>query len=218
MTAGDALRASLVAGAAAVATSGLVGGSAGNLSVRDGGTLLITPQGARLERLGEAECVEVDLADGTVLTPGGRPSSETGLHRAAYAVTDAGAVVHTHSHFATVLGTLVEEVPAVHYATTAFGGTVRVAPYATFGSPELAAGVAEALEGRTGALMANHGAVVCGRDVPHAVELARQLEWLASVAYHALVAGSPRLLGDAELAAVADQGRRLRYETTGHAA
>jgi L-fuculose-phosphate aldolase len=59
--------------------------------------------------------------------------------------------------------------------------------------------------------MANHGAVVAGRDIEHAVALAIQLEWLASVYYHAVCAGTPRLLSDAQLADVVEQGRVLRY-------
>jgi L-fuculose-phosphate aldolase len=146
----------------------------------------------------------VRLGDGSA-PPGSRPSSETPLHRAVYAATDAGAIVHTHSHFATVLSTLVDELPPIHYAIHAFGGPVRVARYETFGTAALADSVTEALEGRTGALMANHGAIVCGRDLPHAVGLAVTLEWLASVYYHARLAGSPHILSDADIDAVRDQ-------------
>jgi L-fuculose-phosphate aldolase len=200
--------AALVAGARAVADGGLVVGTAGNLSVRDGDEMLITPRGSRLEAIDPDGCVRVRLADGAV-TEGAGASSEAPLHRAVYAATDARAIVHTHSHFATVLSTLVGEIPPVHYVTTQFGGRVRVAPYATFGSDELAAHVAAALDGRRGALLANHGTVTIGDTVEQAVDLALQLEWLASVAYHATLAGRPALLSDEQLGAVVDQARSL---------
>jgi L-fuculose-phosphate aldolase len=211
----DAARAQLAEGARVVAERGLVVGSAGNLSMRRGGRVLITPRGALLEALDPRECVEIDLDDGAV-APGHaaptRPSSESALHRSVYAATGACAIVHTHSHYATVLSTLVDELPAVHYVVTAFGGPVRVARYETFGTDELAAAVTEALEGRSAALMANHGAVVAGRDVEHAVALALQLEWLASVYYHAIAAGAPSILSDSALDAVRDRARQLRSE------
>jgi L-fuculose-phosphate aldolase len=208
------LRTALVAGARAVAESGLVVGSAGNLSVRAGDAMLITPRGSRLEAVDPAHCVEVDLATDEVAADA---SSETPLHRAVYAATDAGAIVHTHSTFATVQSTLVDELPAVHYAITAFGGPVRVAPYATFGSDELAAAVAAALDGRRAALLANHGAVVVADTVADAVDLAVQLEWLCSVSYHATLAGTPTVLDDEQLAAVVEQSRALRYGTAARA-
>ena len=202
------LRRALVTGARTVAESGLVVGSAGNLSVRDGDAMLITPRGARLEAIDPAHCVEVELATDEVEADA---SSETPLHRAVYAATDAGAIVHTHSTFATVQSTLVQALPAVHYGITAFGGSVRVAPYATFGSDELAASVAAALDGRRAALLANHGAVVIADTVAAAVDLAVQLEWLCSVSYHATLAGTPTVLDADQLAAVDEQTRALRY-------
>jgi L-fuculose-phosphate aldolase len=209
-----ALRAALVTGARDVGRSGMVVGSAGNLSVRRGPRMLITPRGGDLEAIDPVDLVDVALADGVPAADhvsSSSPSSESGLHRAIYAATDAGAIVHTHSHYATILSTLVEELPAVHYVIAAFGGPVRVAHYETFGSGELADAVVEALDGRTAALMANHGAVVTARDIDHAVSMAIQLEWLASVYYHASVAGTPRILSAGDLDAVREQVRVLRY-------
>ncbi len=210
----EADRAALAQGAAKIGASGMVPGSAGNLSLRRGERVLITPRGAELVDIEPSMLVDIALSDGAV-SPShaapSRPSSESALHRAVYGVMDAAAVVHTHSHYATVMSTLVDELPAVHYATMMFGGPVRVARYACFGTEALATAVSDALAGRHAALMANHGAVVAGRDIRHAVSLAVQLEWLASVAYHALAAGSPRTLTPAQLQDVADQSRALRY-------
>lgn len=210
----DSARAALATGARRVAECGLVVGSAGNVSLRAGDRILISCGGAELEMLDPGDCMEVGVYDGMVAgrpDPSQRPSSELPLHMAIYAATDAGAIVHTHSHYATVLGTIVDELPAVHYAVHRFGGPVRVAPYRTFGTEELAASVTEALRDRSAALMANHGAVATGRDIDGAVAGAIQLEWLASIYYHALVCGTPNILSDSELDAVREQARRVRY-------
>lgn len=207
-------RAALVEGSRAIGRSGLVVGSAGNLSVRSGDRVLITPRGAELGAVDPKDLVDVALADGAVAddhASDSRPSSETPLHCAIYQACEARAIVHTHAHYATVLSTLIDELPAIHYVITAFGGPVRVARYETFGTDELAASVTEALDGRSAALMANHGAVVTGRDIEHAVTNALQLEWLASVYYHALCAGTPRTLTTAQLDEVVDQIKALRY-------
>jgi L-fuculose-phosphate aldolase len=211
-------RQALVDAARAVAEHGLVVGSSGNLSLRAADHLLITPRRARLGAIDPADCVCVALADGRVdagHASGSEASSELPLHIAAYAaVPTAGAVVHTHSHFATVLSTLVDELPAIHYVAATFGGPVRVAPYATFGSAELAGSVAAALEDRTAALMANHGAVATAPTIALAVEQALQLEWLASVYWHARVFGTPAVLEPGQLAAFGAQSRSLRYSLT----
>lgn len=210
-------RHALVVAARAVAESGLVVGSSGNLSVRRGERVLVTPRRAKLGAIDPEDCVEVGLDDGAVAddhATDSEPSSEAALHRAVYAATGAGAVVHTHSHFATVLGTLVDELPAIHYGLTAFGGPVRVVPFAIFGSDELATSVGTAFEGRRGVLLANHGAVVAADTIDGAVDLALQLEWLCSVAYHATVAGQPKLLSADDLDRTVQQSRALRYSLT----
>jgi L-fuculose-phosphate aldolase len=206
-------RVTLAEAARDVTASGLVVGSSGNVGIRSGEHLLITPRGSRLDAINPPDCVCVALADGSVAPDHATrslPSSELPLHLAVYAAApETTAIVHTHSHFATVLSTLIDEIPAIHYLTTEFGGPVRVAPYATYGSVELAEGVAAALAGRSAALMANHGAVTIAATLDRAVEQARQLEWLASVYWHARVFGTPALLGEEQLGAVDAQDRAL---------
>lgn len=207
-------REALAEGSRTIGRSGMVVGSAGNLSVRAGDRVLITPLGAELDAVDARDLVDVSLTDGTVAADharASRPSSETPLHRSIYAVRGAGAIVHTHAHNCTVLSTLVDELPAIHYVITEFGGPVRVARYETFGTDALAGSVCEALRDRRGALMANHGAVVAGRDIEHAVTLAIQLEWLASIYYHALCAGTPRVLSAAQLDEVMEHARDIDY-------
>jgi L-fuculose-phosphate aldolase len=112
------------------------------------------------------------------------------------------AIVHTHAPAATALSALVDEVPAIHYQVASFGGPVAVAPYATYGTDELAANVVAALAGRSACLMANHGAVTTGPDLRTAVTRARALEWVCDVYLRAAAAGRPRLLPPEEIETV----------------
>ena len=187
-----------------VAARGLVVGTAGNLSARAGELVAITPTGVPLDQLSPEQIVAVDLA-GVVVDGHGSPSSEHSLHLGVYERYGAGAVVHAHAPMATALGCLLDELPVVHYQMLELGGAVRVAPYATFGTAELAAVTLDALEGRTAALMANHGAIVYAGDIDAAVERMLLLEWACSVYWHAAALGSPRTLDERQLAAVGSE-------------
>jgi L-fuculose-phosphate aldolase len=192
-----------VAGAARrLASAGLVVGTAGNVSAREGDRVAITPTGAHLERLDADQVTVVDL-DGAAVAGELAPTSELDLHLGIYRRYGAGAVVHTHAPMATALSCVIDELPCVHYQMLLLGGTVRVAPYETFGSPELAAVTLDALEGRSAALMANHGAIVHAPDLDAAVENSLLLEWACTVYWRAAAIGSPRVLdADAQIAVV----------------
>ncbi len=196
-----------------LAAEGLVLGTAGNVSARAGDLVAITPTGAVLGEL-TAEQVSVVDTGGQLVEGELEPTSELDLHLGVYERFDAGAVVHTHAPMATALSCVVEEVPCVHYAMLALGGAVPVAPYATFGTPELAAAVLDTLEGRTAALMANHGAIVHGPDVSTALEGSLLLEWACSVYWHAAALGEPRALGPEEREAVVAAAIERGYGTT----
>jgi L-fuculose-phosphate aldolase len=196
-------RAAIVATCRELSRAGLVVGTAGNVSVREGDLVAVTPSGVRYAGL-TPELVGVHRLDGSAVEAPLAPSSELPLHLAAYAARpEAGAVVHTHSPAATALSALVDEVPAVHYYAAMFGGAVPVARYATYGTRELARNVADALHDRTGCLMGNHGAVTVGPDLATAHGKSEYLEWLCDVYLRAASAGRPRLLPPAEIAAVA---------------
>ncbi len=184
-----------------LAAQGLVLGTAGNVSARAGGLVAITPTGAVLAELTAQEVTLVDL-DGHAVGGDLAPTSELDLHLGVYRRYDAGAVVHTHAPMATALSCVVDELPCVHYQMLLLGGTVRVAPYATFGTAELAAAVLDALEGRTAALMANHGGIAYAADVDAAVELSLLLEWACGVYWRAAALGVPRVLDDDQLGGV----------------
>jgi L-fuculose-phosphate aldolase len=189
-----------------LAAKGLVRGTSGNVSARVGDDrVAVTPTGAMLAELRPEQVPVVDLA-GAVVEGDLAPTSEIALHLGAYERYGAGAVVHVHAPVAAALSTVLEELPVVHYEMVALGGAVRVAPYRTFGTEELAAAVLDALEGRTAAIMANHGAVTIGDDLAQAVERALLLEWVCTMYWRAAAVGTPRVLGEEDLAAVAARG------------
>jgi L-fuculose-phosphate aldolase len=223
------LRAQIAAVCTGLAAAGLVVGTAGNVSARAGELIAVTPSGLDYAAL-TAELVGVHRMDGTPVEAPLLPSSELPLHLAVYAAAEAGeaaesddvggvsrsagvagagvagagvaAIVHTHAPAATALSALVDEVPAIHYQVASFGGPVAVAPYATYGTDELAANVVTALAGRSACLMANHGAVTTGPDLRTAVTRAQALEWVCDVYLRAAAAGQPRLLPRGEIETV----------------
>jgi L-fuculose-phosphate aldolase len=210
----QAARAQLVSYSARLLDDGLAVGSAGNISVRVGDAVAITPSGIGYADMRPSDVCLVTLT-GTELDddPGLRetPSSETPMHLAIYAATSAEAIVHTHSPEVIALSAARSELPAIHYAITDLGGPVRVAPYVRFGSAGLAAAAAEALDGRRAVILRNHGAVTYGRDLAQAYDRALLLEWLARTYRLALSYGEPAILSADALEEVAAEGRRRRY-------
>jgi L-fuculose-phosphate aldolase len=177
---------------------GLVVGTSGNISLRAGDLVVVTPSGLDYEELAP-ELVTVCDLDGNVVEGPLEPTSELPMHLAVYATTDDRAVVHTHSTAATVVSTLVDELPSVHYLVALFGGPIRVADYATFGTPQLAENMVKALEGRKGCILGNHGTITVGGDLAKAYSLSLYLEWLCEVWLRARTAGTPRLLPPEEI-------------------
>ena len=181
-----------------LASAGLVAGTAGNVSARVGDLVAVSPSGLDYASL-SAGLVGVHRLDGSSVEAPLQPSSELPLHLSVYAATSAAAIVHTHSPAATAVAAVADELPAIHYYVATFGGPVAVAPYATYGSQELADHVAAGLRGRTACLMANHGAVTTGPDLKTAYAGAVCLEWLCDVYLRAAAAGTPRLLPAKEI-------------------
>ncbi|WP_088342819.1 MULTISPECIES: class II aldolase/adducin family protein [Rhodomicrobium] len=203
-----ALRRAVIETARAMSREGLSPGRSGNVSARVPGGMLITPSGLAYDGLGEADIVFV--GEGGETLPGSlRPSSEWHLHHAIYAARpEIAAIVHCHSMDATALACAGKPIPAFHYMVTAGGGSdIRLAPYATFGTPELAAAVVAALDGRKAALLAHHGQVACGKDLAAAADLARDVETLAGQYLRTLQIGGGPLLSDDDMQRVLDQFR-----------
>lgn len=205
-------RESVAAAARRLADHGLLIGTAGNVSLRVGSLVAVTGTGAVLGSCTAEDVTVVDRA-GAVVEGRRPPSSELGLHLGVYDDTGAGAVVHTHAPFATALGCVLDELPVVHYQQLLLGGTIRVVPYATFGSAELAGHVREALADRQAALMANHGSVAVGATLEEAVERALLLEWLCTLHHRAAALGSPRALTEEQQADVVAAALASSYGT-----
>jgi len=206
----DERRDAIAAACRRLATDGLVIGTAGNVSARVDDLVAITATGAAFESMTADQVSVVDLV-GRVVVGELAPTSELELHLGVYRDVAAGAVVHTHAPMATAVGCVVDTLPCIHYQMLLLGGDVRVAPYATFGTPELAANVHAALQGRTAALMANHGAVTYGGDLDQAVERAQLLEWACTVYWRAAAIGTPRALDTDEQAAVIEVAMQRGY-------
>ena len=159
----DEARQQLVDAMRALDARGLNRGTSGNLSVRFGTGMFVTPSGITPDRLTPDLMVFVD-ADGSVAPDAARPSSEWRMHMGLYQRrAEAQAIVHCHARHSTILACAHREIPPLHYMVAVGGGaSVPVAPYATFGSDDLADNVAATLDGRRACLMANHGLITLG--------------------------------------------------------
>jgi len=173
-------------------------GTSGNVSVRVGDLVAISPSGIDYDVLTPELIVVTDL-EGNVVDGTKRPSTELPMHLLVYSQTDAQAVVHTHPVYSTAVGTICDETPAIHYMLSLHGGSVRVAPYAPFGSEELAHHVATAMKDRSAVLMQNHGAVCYGEDLHSAYNRALYLEWVCKVWIIASGVGNPHLLSPEQM-------------------
>ena len=193
------LRLRLIAAVRRAAERGLNQGSSGNASVRFEAGFIVTPSGKPYETMQPEDLVFVDAAG----EPHGRhaPSSEWRIHRDIFArFAQAGAIVHTHSPFATALACQRRAIPAFHYEVAFAGGKdIRCADYATFGTQELSGNALAALEGRRACLLANHGQIAWSEDIEHAAALAEKVEALAQRYCIALQMGEPPLLSDDEM-------------------
>jgi len=207
-------RAEVLRYAQRMAADGLVAGTSGNISRRSGSVIAITPRNRDYDTMSLDDVSLVDL-DGRPLDATRPASTETPMHLAIYRAFDAGAVVHTHSPFATVIGTVLDELPAIHYLIVTLGGPVRVAPYHVFGSDELGAAAIAAGEDRSAVILGTHGAITWGADLAQAYRRSVTLEWLAALYWRARQLGQPRILSQAELDEVAAQLDRLDYAAAG---
>lgn len=204
------LRESIIQACLRMSRERLVTGTAGNISVRVGDRMLITPSSVDYELMTPDDIHNVSI-DVTAEFPD-RASSETPLHRIVYATSAAQAVVHYHGLHSVAVSNICTSMPVEHYYAMRIGGEVSVAPYARFGSSELAENVGGALEGRLAALMQNHGGVSIGRDLDHAYANASLLEWLCQLNLTTRSAGTPRSLTSQEIADVSFMYERNRLD------
>ena len=186
---------------------GVNSGTAGNVAVRCGtDQMLVTPSGVAVEALTPESVVQVGH-DGIPVAASLRPSSEWRMHSVILLNRpEFHAVVHTHSCYATALACQCEDIPAFHYMVAVAGGaSIRCAPYATFGTPELAEFALRALEGRKACLLGHHGVLACGADLAQAVELAEVVESLCQQYWCVRQLGQPKILTSVQMQEVLEK-------------
>lgn len=196
------LRQQLIQYAILINDSGINQGTSGNLSVRFGSGMLITPSGIPYTDLIPDSITYMELDNPKGIWQGTfKPSTEWRFHRDLLnSRPDINAIIHTHSPYATSIAITRRPIPAIHYMIAAFGGhDIRCADYATFGTEALSEHVLTAMQDRLGCLMANHGMLVGGNDLTKALWLAVELENLARQYYHSLQLGNPHILSEAEI-------------------
>lgn len=200
-----ALRREVIATALKMNALGINQGKSGNVSTRIDGGFLITPTGVPYEETKPEQIVAMHMDgqfDGDTL-----PSSEWRFHRDIYAArSEVGAIVHTHSTYATTIACLGQDIPPFHYMIAIAGGRdIRCAPYATFGTQELSDHALTALAGRQACLLAQHGMIAVGTGLPKALALAVEVESLARMYWQARQIGLPPLLSDTEMMTVLEK-------------
>lgn len=195
-------RAEIIAACRQMNASGLNQGTSGNISVRVGDRMLISPSATPYDALEPEMIASVALDDEEGAWEGPlKPSTEWRFHHALLRDrADAGAVVHAHPTYCTTLAIARKGIPACHYMVAAFGGNdVRCAGYATFGTDVLSKLAIEAMRDRTACLLANHGMIAIGESLAKAMWRAVELETIARQYYHSLLIGGPVLLSDAAI-------------------
>lgn len=205
-------RDAVVAAGQRLAAKGIIIGTSGNLSVREGDHVVVTPSGVALDAVQPEDLAVIDM-DGQWLTGQHKPTSEVQLHLAVYQHNPkARAIAHTHAVGSTAVSCTCTSLPPIHYTSLYLGGEVRVAKYATYGSKELAANVVEALaDDKTAALMANHGTIAYGSTMDQACERLELLEWLCDVYRASVPLGRIRQLTASELGEVMQMYQSNRY-------
>src|SRR6201995_1021794 len=153
-------------------TLGINQGTSGNISVRHGDGLLITPTSTPYETMTPNQIVFMGL-DGTHAA-NQRPSSEWRFHvDIMRSRNDVGAVVHAHPTYCTILAIMGLKIPPIHYMIAVAGGdSIRCSPYATYGTPELSQHALAALDGGSPCLLGHHGMIAVGPSLAKAMWLA----------------------------------------------
>lgn len=187
---------------------GLNHGATGNCSCRDGDTFLITPSGVDTENLSADKMVRMDFSGNIVESKFNlKPSSEWRFHQDIMSNRkEAGAVVHTHSIYASSASLFNKEIPPFHYMIAVAGGdSVRCAPYAMFGTQKLSDNIIDALHDRKACLIANHGLVAIGENLREALQIAEEIEHLCHLYIEAKKIAEPNLLNKKQMSEVLER-------------
>tara|TARA_B110000003_G_scaffold75595_1_gene77197 strand:- start:7490 stop:8137 length:648 start_codon:yes stop_codon:yes gene_type:complete len=184
---------------------GLNHGATGNCSCRDGDSYLITPSGVSNLNLSEDSVVRMDFSGNIIDSISNlKPSSEWRFHQDIMTQRkEVGAIVHTHSIFASTVSLFGKELPPFHYMIAVAGGSsIRCASYAMFGTQELSDNIIEALRDRNACLIANHGLIAIGDNLTEALNIAEEVEHLCHLFIEAKKIGEPNLLSEKQMSDV----------------
>lgn len=195
-------------------TNGLTTGSGGNISIfnRELGLVAISPSGMDYFETKVEDIVIVDL-EGNIVEGNLKPSSELGMHLIFYNNrSDANAVVHTHSKFATAISCMGWTLEPVHYLIGMAGVNVKCAKYATYGTNELAENALEAIEDRNAVLLGNHGLIALGTEIGRAFSTAEHLEFVSEIYYLTKSLGQPNILSESKMHEVMKKFNTFRYK------
>ncbi len=206
LTSEGLLRSQLLITAQKLDTLGLNRGTSGNVSARVSSShWLVTPSGVPVDELSADAMVLMDFQGRPASD--GKPSSEWRIHYdILVARPEVGAVVHTHSRFATAFSCLQKDIPAFHYMIAAAGGdSIRCCPYALFGSQTLSDLALGALKDRKACLLGNHGMIAVGKDLSTALALAVEVESLCEQYWTALQLGQPNILPTSQMTEVLEK-------------
>ena len=196
------IREALLATAKEMIASGLVEGTAGNVSARlPNGNVVLTPSSVAYDTMTLDDLVVTDI-DGRVLEGKRMPTTEKALHLACLRKhRDIGAVMHCHALFATMFAVVRQPIPCLIEEFDVYvGGEVPVAGYRLTGSDELAEEVSGWLEDRGAVLMANHGLLCVGKHPADVLKVAKLVERTAKIVWGARMLGEPAPLPDSTLA------------------
>lgn len=194
----------------------LTKGTGGNLSIynREKELMAITPSGIDFHEITPEDIVIMKL-DGEVVDGIRKQSSEWVMHKIFYEKrTDINALIHAHTTYSTVLATLRWELPATHYMIAVAGPNVRVAEYATYGTPELANNAYEAMKERKAVLLANHGIIGGDKDILNAFNVVEETEYCSKIYVKGKAIGEPVVLPEDEMSHMAEKFKTYGQRTT----
>ncbi len=201
-----AIRQDIIAYCLKMKEAGLNHGTAGNISHRVEGGLLVTPSGMPYDIMQPEDLVFISNEGG--IEEGKIPSSEWRFHHSILmARPDCNAVMHSHALYATMVSILgIDEVPAIHYMIALSGSNkIPCAEYATYGSEELNENIQRAMGVSKACILKNHGLVATEASLEKTFVLLSEVEYLCQLYMGVRAAGQFTTLPDEEITHVLEK-------------
>jgi L-fuculose-phosphate aldolase len=180
----DLLKKELVAASRTIYLKNLVQRGEGNLSIRipDTDEFLVTPTYNDYENMTTDDVVHMNFKEEQI-SGSRKASSEYRLHISIYqARPKVNAVIHTHSPYATMMAVARIDLPMLLEEMVVWaGGKVKCADFSKANSSDIGPAAVKALTNNNAILIANHGVLVCGRDMDAAIKIAELVEKMALI-------------------------------------